>query len=172
MRNIIKDKKGNVFSIIFLLLILFIVAIIGLLVMSFSSKVTQSYENTGLFANYTIANNANEKIQETIPYTTDYAVFFLFIGGIVGISISGIKTNFSPTVMFIFFLMTILAIFFAAGLVNIYQGFAQTAALSEFGSQLTLTNVVFSRFTPLITLVLCGFVMLLMWGKTGGDIVQ
>ena len=65
----------------------------------------------------------------------------------------------------------IIAVLIAAGLVDIYQGLAQEDELSDYSSNLTLTNIIFSRFTPLIICVLGFIIIMIMYGKSGGDII-
>ena len=166
------NKKGDIFNILFLLIILLIAAIVGLLMLTLSSKVLTFYEDTGLLNNTAIGQQAVDKLQLYGPTYTDYMIFFLFIGSTVGICISAIRTNFTPTIMFLFILMMFFDIFVAAGIVNIYQGFAQMPTLADIANQLTLTNFIFSRYTPLIVAILCALLMLLMWGKTSSDIVS
>jgi hypothetical protein len=74
--------------------------------------------------------------------------------------------------MFFFILLLFIDILIASGIVNIYQGFANAPAAIETSSQLVLTNVVFSKYLPLIMLVMGILIMLIMWGKSGGDIIQ
>jgi len=163
--------RGNIFQLVALVVILFVVAIVGLLFLSLSSKVTGTYQNLSIFNDSVIAQQANAKMLETAPRTTDYMIFFLFVGSIIGLLISASKTQFSSGIFFLFALLLIITIFVASGMVNIYSGFSQSAALSEYADQLTLTGYIFSKYTPLILTVLGGIIMLIMWGKQGNDII-
>ena len=143
-----KNKRGDMFQLLFLLIILFISAIVGLIFLGLTLEVTSLYNSTGMLDDTVIGSDANTLMQETAPYTTDYMIFFLFIGGIVGVCVSAIRTNFSPTIVMIFVFLLLITIFVAGGFVNIYQGFADTEALSSAAETLTLTNFIFSRYTP------------------------
>jgi len=164
------NKKGDIFQLTFVIVILFIVAIVGLLFLHLSTKVAQSYEDMGLLDNTAIGKQANDMILETGPKTTDYMIFMLFIGAIVGLLISASRTSFSPGIFFFFVLLLIITIFVASGMVNIYSGFANSPELIETSSQLKLTNYVFSRYTPLILTAIGGLILLILWGKQGSDI--
>jgi len=165
------NKKGDMFQLLFLLIILFISTIVGLIFLGLTLEVTSLYNSTGMLEDTAIGTEANTLMETTAPYTTDYMIFFLFIGGIVGVCVSAIRTNFSPTIVMLFVFLLLITIFVAGGFVNIYQGFTDTEALSVAAGHLTLTNFIFSKYTPLIFAILGGLVMLLMWGKSGGDII-
>jgi len=165
------NKKADIFQLIVLLVILFIAAITGILFLALSNQVTQTYEDTGLLNDTAIGQEFNDMMQDTGPKSTDYMVFMLFCGGVIGLMISASKTNFSPTIFFLFLLLLIITIFIASGMVNIYSGFAQQATLVNEANQLVLTGFLFSKYTPLLITVLGGILMLIMWSKTGGDII-
>lgn len=168
--SLIQRKRGDIFQMTALVILLFIVAIVGLLFLTFSNKVTQVYEETGLLNNTVIGQQANDMIQTAGPKTTDYMIFFLFLGSVIALLISASRTRFSATVFFLFVLLLIITIFISSGMVNIYSGFANSEALLETSSQLTLTGFLFSKYTPLILTAIGGLIMLIMWGKQGSDI--
>ena len=165
------NKKADIFQLIVLLVILFIAAITGILFLALSNQITQTYEDTGLINNTAIGQQFNDMMQDTGPKSTDYMIFMLFCGGVIGLMISASKTNFSPTIFFLFLLLLVITIFIASGMVNIYSGFAQQATLVNEANQLVLTGFLFSKYTPLLITVLGGLIMLIMWSKTSSDIV-
>ena len=165
------NKKGDIFQLLVLLIILFIASIVGILFLTLSNKVTQAYEDTGLLNKTVIGQQYNDMMQDTGPKSTDYMIFMLFAGGVIGILISASKTNFSPTIFFLFLLLLVITIFVSSGMVNIYSGFSQQATLIDSANQLQLTGFIFSKYTPLIITIIGGLIMLIMWSKTGGDII-
>ena len=165
------NKRGDVFQLIVLLIILFIAAVVGLLFLTLSNEVTTAYEDLGILNDTAIGQQYNDMMQDTAPKTTDYMIFMLFAGGVIGLLISASRTNFSPTIFFMFFLLLIITIFVASGMVNIYSGFAEQATLVDSANQLQLTGFLFSKYTPLLITVIGGLIMLIMWSKTGGDII-
>ncbi len=60
----------------------------------------------------------------------------------------------------------------AAGMVNMYQGLAQTPSVIDIGESLTFTGFLFSKYLPLIITVISAFVMLIMYGKSGSEIIS
>lgn len=165
------NKKG-VFDIFFVLILLFVIAVFGLIVMTFVVKISDVQTSSGIFPNNSLAYSSTEYIKEESVSNGDLFVFLFFIGSVIGLVLGAVKTNFSPILIFLFLLILILSVLVAAGLVNIYHGFATSEATAEVSSQLTLTNIVFSRFTPLIIAIIGALVLIVMYGKSGGDIIQ
>ena len=60
----------------------------------------------------------------------------------------------------------------SAGMVNMYQGFAQQSSIIDVSGNLVLTNFIFSKYLPLIISVISALVMLFMYGKSGQDIIS
>lgn len=171
MKSLLKDKRGDVFQVLFMIVLVLGVAIVGLITLVLTTRVNDFWDSSGLLNGTAVGEEAIDSLQDTAPKTTDYAVFFLFIGMNIGVVIAAVRTNFSATVIFMFILLTLIAIMFAAGAVNIYQGLAQQPEILDVSNELTLTNFIFSKYLPLIVSVICGFVMILMYGKSGGDIL-
>jgi hypothetical protein len=165
-----KNKRGDVFQLLFLLVILFFVAIVGLLFFTMSDKFSQAWQDSGMLNDTAVGQTAVDTLQQNAPRTIDYMIFFLFMGSIIGLLISASRTGYTPTVFFLFIILLIITIFVASGLVNVYSGFADSSALAEYSEQLTLTGFIFSKYTPLIMTILGGLIMVIMWGKSGGDI--
>ena len=166
-----KNKKADIFQLVVLIVILFVAAIVGILFLKMTNEINTAWEDSNLLNDTVIGQRYVDMLQDSAPRTTDYMVFMLFSGGVIALLISASKTQFSPTIFFIFLLFLIITIFIASGMVNIYSGFAeQTTLLTEAG-QLQLTGFLFSKYTPLILTVIGGLIMIIMWSRSGGDII-
>ena len=172
MKNIINKKKGAMFQVLFMIVLLLAVAIVGVICLVLTTRVNSTWTDTGLLNDTAIGKQAIERLQDTAPRTTDYAILFLFLGMNIGIMIAAVRTNFSATIIFLFILLTLIAIMVAAGTVNMYQGLAQTSSIIDVTENLTFTNFLFSKYFPLIISIICAFVMLLMYGKGGDSIIS
>ena len=73
------NKKGDVFQILVMLILLFVCAVVGLILLTFSMKVTQTYAALPQLNQSAVAVKANLVLQQTAPTTTDYMIFFLFL---------------------------------------------------------------------------------------------
>jgi len=167
----IKQKKGDVFQVLFMIVLILGSALVGLITLTLTTRVNDFWDSSGMLNETSSGQEAIDTMQDTAPKTTDYAILFLFLGMNIGIVISAVRTNFSATIIFLFILLTLVAIIIAAGAVNIYQGMAQQPTVIDVSSQLTFTNILFSRYFPLMISVICAFVMLIMYGKSGQDIL-
>lgn len=170
LRKIARQKKGDVFQIMFMLVLIFAIAVVGLLTLVLTTRVNSFWDSSNLLNDTAIGTRAIDQLQDTAPRTTDYAIFFLFLGMNIGIVVAAVKTNFSPAIIFLFILLTLIEIMVAAGIVNMYQGLAQQPSIIDVSNELTLTNFIFSKYLPLIISMISAFVMLIMYGKSGQDI--
>lgn len=171
-RSIIKQKKGDMFQIFIVLIIIFILAIVGFLTLTLTTRVNSFWLSSGLLNDTDTGTTAIIKIQESAPHTTDYAILFLFLGMNIGVVISAVRTKFSPTTIVLFIFLMLISIIVAAGMVNMYQGLAQTASVADIRENLTFTNFLFSKYLPLIITILSALTMLIMYGKQSGDIIS
>ena len=167
-----KQKKGDIFQILIVLIIIFIVALIGFITLTLTTRVNTFWDDSGLLNDTAVGTKAIDTLQDTAPRTTDYAILFLFLGMNIGVVISAVRTNFTPVTIILFIFLTLISIIVAAGMVNMYQGLAQTPSVADIGESLTFTGFLFSKYLPLLITIISAFVMLIMYGKSGGDIIS
>lgn len=172
LNKYIQKRKGDIFQILIVLIIIFVLALIGFLTLTVSTRVNQFWDSSGLLNSTEVGTNAIDTIQDTAPRTTDYAILFAFLGMNIGVVIAAVRTRFSPTTIILFIFLTLISIMISAGMVNMYQGLAQTPSVSDIGEGLNFTNFLFSKYLPLIITILSALVMLIMYGKQGGDIIS
>ena len=134
IRKLIEQKKGDVFQVLFLIVLIFAVAVVGLLCLVLTLRVNEFWDESGLLNETEAGTAAIETMTETAPRTTDYAIFFLFLGMNIGVIIAAVRTNFSAAVIFLFILLTLIAIMMSAGMVNMYQGLAQQPSIIDVSS--------------------------------------
>lgn len=170
--SLVKQKKGDVFQVILMIILVFVVAVVGLICLVLSVRINNFWEQSGLINDSSTAQQSISTLQKTGPKSTDYAVFFLFIGFIIGATIAAVRTDFNAITVILFIFLMAVSIFVAAGYVNLYRGLADNAGITDVSSKLTLTNFLFSKYLPLMVAVLCAFIMILMYGKSSGEIVR
>ena len=170
MRRILA-KKG-IFGLIILIVIVLITAITGLLIYSLVREVNSAYLESDLFDDAEIAQEVTRDMEIISKHTVDEMVFFIYLGSVIALIAGAVRTKFSPILIFIFILEFLIAIFLASGATNIYQGFASTDVLSAASEELVLTGILHSQYSPLIIAVIGAIILILMWGKQGGDIVR
>ena len=161
----IKKKKGDIFQVIFMLILIFAVSVAGLICLVLTTHVNNFWDSSGLLNESQTATDSVDTMQRLAPQTTDYTIFFLFIGLVLGTTIAAVRTNFSAATMLVFIFLTFIAVLEAAGFVNMYRGLADQEAILPISQTLHWTNFIFSKYLPLFTIILCALVMLIMYGK-------
>ena len=162
----IKSKKADIFQIVFLLCIVIVMAIMGLLVGILSYHITEQYKSP-ILSNSPTGVKANTQIQQMSIPIMDFFIFFFFLGSNIGLIISAIRTKYSPTIMFLFIMLLLIEILIASGMVNIYQGFHNEPSLAPVSSSFYLTNMLLSKYFPLIISVIGAVVLIFMYSKSG-----
>lgn len=170
LRLLVKDKRGDVFQLTYLIVLLLVIAIIGLIIGFVSWKITGAFQENAQIQNSTYANQVNTNFHNQTPYIIDGLIFFFFLGGTIGLLVAAVRTNFSIVIIGLFFIMMLISIFIAAEGANIYQGFAQNPTISPFSDTLTFTNILFSKYTPMLITIIGALLMMIMYGKSGGSI--
>jgi hypothetical protein len=170
MKNKLKTKKGDVFQIFFILIILFVVAIVGLLIATLSTGITKSISEMQIIKDNPNAQLQNQKVSQNAVPIADMFVFFIFLFGNISLIIAATRTSFSPTLIFLFIILFLFAIVISAGMVNVYQGLAHDTVLSQTSQGMSLTGLIFSKYFPLFICVISGIVFIFMYGKSGSDI--
>lgn len=118
MKSLIKKKKGDMFQVIVMLAILLAVAMVGMLTFVMTTKVNQYWDDSGLLNESEKGTDAINTLQAISPRMTDYAIFFLFLGMNIGITIAAIRTNYNPATIMIFIFLLFLASSVASTQVN------------------------------------------------------
>lgn len=165
-------KRGGIFSLTYLIAFIFVVAVLALFFFKLSWEVTGAYKDIDGFNDTVYAKDINSRVQNMSPMVHDYLILFLFLGSVIGLMVSAVRTDFSAVVIGLFILLMIITIFISSGLVNIYQGFANAEGLSDISGKMTFTNILFSKYLPLMIMVISAFILMIMYGKTGGSIIQ
>lgn len=172
MRSLIQDKRGDIFQILFMLIIMFVIVCVGLLFFVLSYKTTEAWEKHPDMNNTILGQKAIQKHKTSLPHFFDELNLFVFLGMIIALIIGAAKTNFNPGIIFIFLLLLAVAILNAAGFVNIYHGLASDSSVSDLSSKLTFTNIIFSKYTPLFFAVIGAIILIVMYSKSGSDIIR
>jgi len=160
------NKKGDIFQITFVIVIVLVMTILGLLCGKLGYEVTQAYKNPALGLQDTDNGvEANNLIQTMSVPLMDFFIFFFFLGSNIGLIVSAIKTKYSPTIIFLFILLLLIEILLASGVVNLYQGFASEPSLDPIPAKMFLTNMLLSKYFPLIISVIGAVVLIFMYSK-------
>lgn len=132
---------------------------------------SKTLNDIGVLDNSPVAKQANQ-IANIQSYTVnEELIFFFFLGSNIGLLIAASRTKFSSVVIFLFIMLLLFAIVIAAGMVNVYHGISQDSAFNEYSNRLIITNILFSKYFPLIITIIGVIVMMVMYGKSGSEVV-
>ncbi|MFW9873022.1 MAG: hypothetical protein ACFFG0_07985 [Candidatus Thorarchaeota archaeon] len=165
-------NNRGVFQIIYVVVFLLLVALISLMFFKMNNTFKDEFLSFEEINNTEYARESIQSVGSQMPYVHDELVLFFFIASVISLIVSAVKTNFNPVVIGLFFILFLLSIFIAAGAVNIYQGMAQSEDLINESGKLIFTNVLFSKFFPLIIMAIGTIVLIIMWGKVGGQEIR
>jgi len=166
MRTIIKNKKGDMPSlIIVLVVIIFVMAVFSLIFSNVFKSILDELEGSGEFpaASVTTMNFVEDK---TIPFL-DYAIFFTFIAIIIGLIISSIYIDTHPALAVVFIIMTVVAILLAGLFANILTEVGETSELATTYNSFVYTKLLITHF-PLMVFVVALIVGIVLYGKSRG----
>lgn len=170
MLRSIRDKRGDIAQLPLLVVLLLVIALVGLIVGFIAYKITDAWKSTPDINNSVLAKNANENFHETIPTITDTAVLIAFLGFTIALCVAAVRTNFNIVVLGLFFILLLLSVFIAAGAANIYHGFAASTEIEGFSVKLVFSQILFSKYTPLIIVLIGAVLLIIMYGKSGSNI--
>jgi hypothetical protein len=174
MRGLIKNKRGDIPSLIIGLVVIgFVIAVIALISGKFIPELTSALKSNDMIA----ANNDSvavlDKIEtSSIPWL-DYFFFFTFIATLIGLIISSLFIDTHPAFMIIFVILFVIAIIFGGIFANTYNSIGESTPLSATYAQFTKTQLIMSNL-PLILFVSGLLVIIILYGKSkgGGSIPQ
>lgn len=164
------NKNGNIFSLFAIIVILLGVAILAVLFLNMSHRVTSTVSRIDAIKTTPLASQANSNVQNMQVPIGESLIFFIFLAGVIGLIIAAVYTNFSPTIIFVFILISLIGIFAASLAANIYHGISTDSGVLETTSHMSITNILFSKYTPLIVGALAVIVIIIMYSKSGDNI--
>ena len=166
MRSLIKNKRGDIPSLIIgLVIILFLVGIVSIVFSKSFLLFTAEFKKQDMISNNTNAMNAVNIVEsKTIPFL-DYLFFFSFIGVLIGLIISSIYINVHPALGVIFIIFLIVAIVLSGIFANIFVTIGETSELSSTYNSFVLTKAIVTHL-PLIILAVGTIIIFVLYGKS------
>ena len=157
MRSIIKEKKGDIASIIYVVMILFSIGVVFVLMNSLNDKIfTALYKNINETSPDSSSLAVIDKIQGVDNSAWDYAFLALLMGYIIGIGMTAYATRISPIYFWIYVILSLVALMVGAILQNTWQELAANDNLTETIARFPITNFVLgTRYMLIVTGIIC-----------------
>lgn len=165
-----RNKKGNVFDIIFYIFVMFVIAITILIaafiMSSFNTKIQASPELSA--DSKTVFSDQATRF----PILFDNVIIFIMTGLAMVTVISAFFIRSHPIFFFFSFLALGITIAFGAIFSNVYYGFMTDPQLATTAVGFTKMNYLMTRL-PLVATIMGGIVLLVLYGKfnSGGGSV-
>lgn len=163
MEKLIKNKKGDVSSIVTFMVMVFFLAVAFLIsafaTNQFKEVITDSALN-GTNVSVSSVDHLDRMTNTSIQY--GYIAIFSFL--IIGMMISSFMVRIHPAFLFIYVIFLLVAIFIGVPLANTYQEVAESSGIVDIASQQTLIEWTM-EYMPFILLGVGALSMIITFGK-------
>jgi len=165
MKSLIKNKRGDISSIIIVIAMMFI---IGILVYSFLvifNPLINELKGVDEISKSEGATTALNKMQNFVPGLMDIGLVLIFVGFLVGIIISSIYINTIPGLTIFFIIVLIIAVFLSAQFANVFYEFRTDPEIATAAASLPISNFVLGKMFPVLILVTGLITIWVLYGK-------
>jgi len=167
LKPIIKNKRADFASILFVVVFLFVIGVVFFFTTHFKNEIytkLQTELNTSEY-NTTEGYGVIETWKTAEIYAWDYAFLAVFIGSLIALGLMAYAIRISPVFFWIYALMSLVILVSGVIASNIWQ---DVAAEPEFATTLTyfpITDAILGSYYPLIVVVIIVFGMGILFGK-------
>lgn len=166
----LKNKRGDIPSLLFAIMSVFIA---GIILVVFSHLFMQMYGSIGDYFETTKYKDSipDKTLEEVIDYEQsiwDYAFLAIAIGYIIMMGILAFSTNVSPVFYFIYGLAAFFGFVVGIALSNLFQHLAEMTQFADTIARFPITNAILGNFFPLYITAMLLITMILLFGKFFG----
>lgn len=169
LNSIKKDKKGDIESIIFIVVMLFVIGVVFLLTNDLTHKLLTKMEGTlnsseSLNSTYTL--DRVQTIRDKNDYVWDYGFLVLFMGSLLALGLTAYSSRISPVFFWFYVILCMVVLALGVILSNTWQELASNSAMAEVIVRFPITNFILGTYYPTIITGVIMFVIGLLFGKT------
>jgi hypothetical protein len=165
MRSILKNKKGDLPSLLIVGVVMFFA--FSVLAVFFSYTLNSTMDelmDSGQFSQNSI-DTMNDVKDKTIPLM-DFTMMFFFFSAVIGMIVSAVYVRTSPVMVGVFIILLIISVVIAGQLVNMYDELKQTEEIASTASQFNMTNVILGNAFPSLILIAGVIVLIVLYSKS------
>jgi len=164
----IKNKRGDIPSMIYFIVTIFaagvILLVFSLLFSNIYGGLDDYFENSKY--NDTTAHQTLEQVQGYENSSMwDYVFLAITIGYVIMLIILGFSTQINAVFYFIYGIVAMVGLFIGVALSNAWEAIAETDALSATILRFPITDAILNNFFPLFITVVIITTMILLFGK-------
>lgn len=168
------QKKGDIPSIIFIVVALVFVGIVFLFTNHLMQNIFNSFGNaiaeSDRYDNDTEAVVAIRSIESQNTRIWDYGFLFIALGSVAALALVGFSTRISAIFYWVYAVLAMLVMVVAVLLSNIWQEIAEEPAFSETIVNFPITNGLLGTYFPSFILFGIILTMILLFGKGNNEI--
>ena len=169
MKSLIANKRGDIPSLIYLVITIFLIGFVFIFGNTLTHKLTTQMEtqlNTSSeFVNST-AITTLQKIRTTDDYIWDYGFLAIYIGSVAALAISAYATRISAIFYWFYAIMSVIVLILGVMLSNAWQTGVATNVLSESVARFPITNFLLGSYAPIAVTAIIVITMVLLFAKT------
>lgn len=165
--NLMRDKQGNIFSILIFVAIIIAVAV-GVYFVSFlNNQIFSEIDNSGIVADNPQANATVNQAKDEAIAIGDNIIFWVVLGFFIALIAMAVYLEFDPVIVGIFLVLGLIAVVFSMQAVNFQDDLnTQLSPDIQGESSFTLSNALFSKAFPIILLGVIALVIIIMYSKS------
>ena len=166
-KNLIKQrKKGDASSIVTFLIIVFFLAI-SFVIVGFANEKIKEVVDTTVLNSTSVSDDVSTQLGNITEKTINngFAAIVAFL--IIGMMISSMMVKVHPVFLFLYIIVTAIAIFISIPLANTYEKVVTNTTLSSVASQQTIITWVMQHIV-LVLLGTAALSMIILFSKMGG----
>lgn len=172
------NKRGDVASIIYVVMFLAIVGILIFLIVHLNITLFQEIESTLNDTEY----NDTEAMTQAITFEEknassiwDYAFLGIFFGVLIAIALSAYAVRISPIFYWVYGAISLMVLVMGVVLSNLWQGMAAEAEFATTITHFPIMNAMLGTYYPLVVTAIIIVSMVILFGKPseqamGGEI--
>lgn len=162
-----KNKKGDLASMIFIVVFLFLIGTIFLFITHLNNEIfteiNQSIIDVDLNTTYTTA--VIDKTVTSNNSVWDYAFLGVFMGCLIAIGLSAYAIRISPVFYWIYGIMSLVVLAAGVMLSNVWQDLASDSAFTVTITRFPITNALLGTYYPLAVTAIIIIMIGILFGK-------
>jgi len=167
----IKNKKGDIASIIFVVIFVFTIGVFLFFLSDINYRLFDELNNslTETNMNTTYTSEAIDDFARTNNSVWDYAFLGIFLGSLIAIGLSAYAIRISPIFYWVYGVMSLVVLAAGAMLSNIWQDLSRDAEFATTLSRFPIMDSILGTYFPLAITAVIVVAMIIIFGKPPGQ---
>lgn len=161
-----KNKRGDIESMLYIVVMLFVIAIAFLFISNLNHEIfTELQSNINGTYEGTVAVSTLSEVSSKDQVIWDYAFIGVFVGCLLAVGLSAWGIRVSPIFFWIYVLMSMFILGAGVILSNVWQDVAADADFASTIARFPMTNMLLGSYYPLVVVAIMIISLGLLFGK-------